>query len=638
MDGARWQRASFGVGGLIALAVTFLAVVMLANVALRGVRLDLTQNHLYTLSPGTTEVVRQLQEPVNLVFYFSRDAATKQSPLILPYATRVRELLEEVAARSDGKIRLRVVDPQAFSEDEDRANAAGVQALPSGGSGDPLFFGLAGTNSTDGHGVIPSFQQEREPFLEYDVAKLIQELGQPRKPVIGLLSSINMQGQMDPMSGQMSESWPIVAEIEQLFTLRQLAPELDRIEPDVDVLMVVLPKSLPDKTLYAIDQFVMRGGRLLLFLDPVSGADRSAQDPQNPMAAAMAAATASRASDLEPLLAAWGVVYDPKQVIGDLQLGLDVRTSMQEPPLRHIAILGLHHADMNAKDVVTGSLETINMATAGFLTQKPGAKTSFEPLLLSSSEAAPIPASRFVALANPETLRDGFKPTGIRYALAARVTGNLESAFPGGPPAALKPPTTPPAAHLTKTSAPANLVIVADTDMLLDFMWVQVREVFGQRVAQTFANNGDFVANILDNLSGSGALISIRGRESFNRPFERIEALKRQADDRLRAKSLELQAELKQTESKLDNLQSKRADQASLALSPEQEAEIKNFTAAKTQIRRDLRETQRGLDVDIERLESRIKVIDTAVMPLAVAILGFFVLRARRRHDTGAGA
>jgi ABC-type uncharacterized transport system involved in gliding motility auxiliary subunit len=634
MAGGRWQRTGLGVGGLIALAVAFLAVVMLANVGLRGIRLDLTQNKLYTLSPGTTAVVRQLQEPVNLVFYFSRETATKQSPLLLPYATRVREFLEEVAARSNGKLRLRVVDPQPFSEDEDRANAAGVQPLPTGGNGETLFFGLAGTNSTDGHAVIASFQQEREQFLEYDVAKLIQELGQPKKPVIGLLSSIDMQGRSDPMSGQMSESWPVVAEIEQLFTLRHLAPDLDRIEPDVDVLMVVQPKRLPDKTLYAIDQFVMRGGRLLLFVDPVSGADRNAQDPSNPMTAALA----NQPSDLEPLLAAWGVLYDPKQVIGDLQLGLEVRTSMQDPPLRHIAILGLHQADMNAKDVITGSLETINMATAGFLRQKPGAKTRFEPLLLSSTEAAPILASRFVGLADPQTLRDGFKPTGVRYALAARVTGTLDSAFPSGPPVDVKPANGPPAAHLTQTHGPANIVIVADTDMLLDFMWVQVHEVFGQRVAQTFANNGDFVANILDNLSGSEALISIRGRESFDRPFERFDALKRQADDRLRAKSLELQAELKQTESKLQDLQAKRADQASLVLSPEQESEIKNFTAAKTQIRRELRETQRGLDVDIERLESRIKFLDIAVVPVFVAIVGFLVLAARRRRKRGAGA
>jgi ABC-type uncharacterized transport system involved in gliding motility auxiliary subunit len=625
MAGKSWGRTGLGVGGLAALAVLFVAVVVVSNLTLRGARLDLTQNRLYTLSPGTHEVLAQLKEPVNLYFYFSRDAAAKDAPTLLPYATRVREFLEELAARSRGKVRLFVVDPQPFSEDEDRANAFGLQALPTG-TGDSLFFGLAGSNSTDGRSVIPAFQQERQAFLEYDVAKLIHELGTPKKPVVALMSSVDMAGQFNPMTGQMSESWPIVAEIEQLFTLRHVTPDVARIDPDVDVLMLVHPKNLPAKTLYAIDQFVMRGGRLLLFVDPVSGAEENPREPANPMAAA------NHSSDLEPLLKAWGVAYDPGEVIGDLKLGLELRTSMDAAPLRHIAILGLHHDDMNAKDVVTGSLESINVATAGFLSPRAGATTQFEPLLFTSTSAAPIPATRFIALADPETLRDGFKPTGIRYTLAARVTGNLNSAYPNGPPDDAKPAQGPPIAHLSKTSAPANLVIVADTDMLLDFMWVQVHDVFGQHVAQAFANNGDFVANVLDNLSGSSALISIRGRETFDRPFERIEAIKRQADDRLRAKALELQAELKQTEAKLTDLQSKRADQSSLVLSPEQEAELKRFTVQKAEIRRELRETQRGLDVEIDRLEARIKIIDITVVPIAVAVAGFLVLAWRRRR------
>jgi ABC-type uncharacterized transport system involved in gliding motility auxiliary subunit len=350
-------------------------------------------------------------------------------------------------------------------------------------------------------------------------------------------------------------------------------------------------------------------------------------DPSNPMAAAMA----SHASDLEPLLSAWGVDYDPTQVIGDLNLGLEVRTSMQAPAVRHIGILGLRHDDMDAKDVVTASLDTLNLATSGSIAQKAGAKTTFEPLLQSSASAAPIAAQRFAMLTDPATLRDGFKPTGKRYALAARITGPLESAFPGGPPADAKP-AGPPVAHLAKAAVPANIVVVADTDMLLDYMWIQSRELFGQRVAQAFANNGDLVANLLDNLGGSGALISIRGRASFMRPFERVEALKRQADDRLRGKALQLESELKDTETKLTELQSKRSDQASLMLSPEQVAEVKRFTAEKMQVRRELRETQRGLDVDIDRLESWLKVLNMAAAPLAVAITGFFVLSWRRRR------
>jgi ABC-type uncharacterized transport system involved in gliding motility auxiliary subunit len=619
----------FGVGGLIALAVLFLGVVMLSNVGLRGMRVDLTQNRLYTLSPGTQQVLGELKEPINLYFYFSREAAAKQAPLLLPYATRVREFLEELTARAGGKIHLRIVDPQPFSDDEDRAAEFGLQSLQAGG-GDALYFGLTGTNSTDGRSSIPSFQADREEFLEYDVAKLINDLGTPKKPVIGLMNSLGIQGQFNPMTGQMGEPWPILTQLQDLFTVRPLTSDLDHIDKDVDVLMLVHPKGLPPKTLYAIDQFVMRGGKVLLFVDPSAGADTSGQDPSNPMAAAMA----NHSSDLVPLLAAWGVDYDPTKVIGDLDLGLEVRTNTQSPPIRHIGILGLGRDDMNQKDVVSGSLDKINIATTGFLAARPGAKTTFEPLLLSSTSAAPIPAQRFNALTDPSTLRDGFKPTGTRYALAARITGPVESAFPQGAPPDQKAAAGPPVAHLAKSAAPANIVIVADTDLLMDYMWIQTREVFGQRVAQAFANNGDFVANILDNLSGTSALISVRGRATFSRPFERVEALRRQADDRLRSKALELQAELQQTETKLTELQSKRNDQSSMMLSPEQEAELKRFVAEKARVRKELRETQRGLDVDINRLDSWLKVINMVIAPLLVAAAGVFILSLRRRRRT----
>ncbi len=623
-----------GIGGLVALAVLFLGVVMLSNLGLRGLRLDLTQNRLYTLSAGTKQVLGEIKEPINLYFYFSRDAAGKQSPLIMPYAARVREFLEEVTARSGGKIRLQVIDPQPFSEDEDRAAEAGLQPLQLGnGGGDSVYFGLAGTNSTDGRSVIPSFAPDREEFLEYDVAKLIQELATPKKEVIGLVSTLPMQGQFNPMTGQMGETWPILSQLEQLFTIRTLATDLDHIDKDVDVLMIVHPKNFAPKTLYAIDQFVMRGGKVLLFVDPDSGADTSGQDQQNPFASA----AASHASDLEPLLTAWGVAYNPAQIVADLDLGLEVRASMQGPPTRHIGILGLRRADMDPKDVITATLDSINVATAGFLAPRTGASTKFEPLLMSSKDAEPLPAARFGPMTDPASLRDGFKPTGIRYAIAARITGPVSSAYPQGAPADQPPAAGPPVAHLAKSTVPANIVIVADTDMLMDYMWVQTRELMGQRIAQAFANNGDLVANALDNLSGSSALISIRGRATFSRPFERVEALKRQADDRLRAKVLELQGELQQTESKLTELQSKRNDQASLMLTPEQEQELKRFTAEKAHVRKELRETQRGLDVEINRLDMWIKVLNIAIAPLVVAIAGAVILSLRRRRRASAG-
>jgi ABC-type uncharacterized transport system involved in gliding motility auxiliary subunit len=624
--GNRWRKLGYGVGGLVALAVLFLGVVMLSNVGLRGMRADLTQNKLYTLSPGTQQVLGELKEPINLYLYFSRGTAAKQAPLLMPYAARVREFLEELSARSGGKVHVTVIDPQPFSDDEDRAAENGLQSLQTGG--DALYFGLVGSNSTDGRASIPSFQADREEFLEYDVAKLINDLGTPKKPVVGLMSSLGLQGQFNPMTGQMGEPWPMLTQLQDLFTIRSLSADVDHIDRDVDVLMLVHPKQLPTKTLYAIDQFVMRGGKVLLFVDPNAGADTSGQDPSNPLAGAMA----DHSSNLVPLLGQWGVDYDPTKVVGDLERGLEVRTSMQAPPVRHIGILGLSHDAMNKNDVVTASLDKINLATAGALSAHPGAKTLFEPLLLSSGSAGLIPTQRFNGLVDPSTLRDGFKPTGVHYALAARITGPVESAFPQGPPPDVKPAAGPPIAHLTKSSVPANIVIVADTDLLTDYLWVQTRELFGQRVQQAFANNGDFVANILDNLSGSSALISVRGRATFSRPFERVDALRRRADDRLRAKALELQAELQQTETKLTELQSKRNDQSSLMLSPEQEAELKKFVAEKARVRKELRETQRGLDVEINRLETWLKILNIAVAPLIVALAGVIILSLRRRR------
>jgi ABC-type uncharacterized transport system involved in gliding motility auxiliary subunit len=311
---------------------------------------------------------------------------------------------------------------------------------------------------------------------------------------------------------------------------------------------------------------------------------------------------------------------------------------MQGPPTRHIAILGLRRDNMDRKDVDTAALESINVATAGFLAPRSGATTRFEPLLMSSTSAAPIPSSRFNALADPATLRDGFKPTGTRYTIAARITGPVPSAYPLGAPPDQKPAAGPPIAHVSQSTVPANIVIVADTDLLMDYMWVQTRELLGQRIAQAFANNGDLVANAIDNLTGSGALISIRGRATFSRPFERVEALKRRADDRLRSKVLELQSELQQTETKLTELQSKRNDQPSLMMTPEQDQELKRFTAEKTRVRKELRETQRGLDVDINRLDDWLKVINIAVAPLLVAIAGAVVLSLRRKRRNRAGS
>jgi ABC-type uncharacterized transport system involved in gliding motility auxiliary subunit len=615
------RKITLGTGTLLVFGLLFVAVIILANTLLRGVRLDLTENNLYTVAPGTKNILKNLPEPVTLRLFVS-ERSVAQAPALKTYSNRVRDFLEELRARSDGKLRLEVIDPQPFSEDEDRAAELGIRAIPTNAAGDNLYFGLAGSNSTDGRAVIDFFDPSKEEFLEYDIAKLIYQLGTPKKPVVGWLSSLPMNGGMDPMTGQPQEPWFVRMQAQELFTLRDLEPTLTQVDDDVDVLVIVHPKNLPESALFAIDQFALRGGRILAFVDPDSSQDQAAQDPNNPMAAM----TAQRSSTLGPLFAAWGLAFNPNEVVVDQERGLQVGMRPGEPPVRHIGILGLDATSLS-KDIVTAGLTSINMATVGALAHAKGAKTKFEPLLQSSTQAGVLPGERFMALLDPSTLRDGFKATGVQYALAARVTGNVATAFPNGVASA----NTEKA--LKASVKPLNVIVFADTDMLADYLWLQQRNFFGQRMAQAIANNGDVTWNAIDNLAGSNDLISVRGRAAFTRPFDRVDALRRNADDRLRAKEQELEQQLSQTEERLTALESARSAGSGAILTPEQQTEIERFQQEKLRIRKELREVRLGLEQDIKSLGTRLKLINILVVPLVLTVLALVVAGYRRRRS-----
>lgn len=625
MSAAGRNRTALGSGAIAGLALLFVGLTVISGFALRGWRLDLTENRLYTVAPGTLNIVRQLGEPVTLNLFLSTESAS-ELPQINTYATRVREFLDELVARSGGKLRLNVIDPQPFSEDEDRASELGIRAVPLGSAGRQLYFGLAGSNSTDGKAVIEFLDPAKEQFLEYDVAKLIQQLGTARKPVVGWLSSLPMEGGVDPATGQPGEPWLVLSQAQQLFDVRVLEPSLADLDKDIDVLAIVHPKGLSPAAQFAIDQYALAGGRVLMFVDPLAESDTSAAEPGNPLAAL----GASRASDPGSLLAAWGVDFDPTVAVGDLEYGITVSMQPGDPPTRHIGILGLDADAFSSGDVTTAILSSLNVASSGFVTPAKGATTRFEPLLQTSLQAGPLPVARFEMLMDPATLRDGFKPLGRRLALAARISGTASSAFPGGPPAGVTMQGD--AAVLKQSAQPLNVIVVADTDMLADFLWVRQQNFFGQRVAQAWANNGDFVWNALENLAGSGDLISVRGRASFRRPFERVEALRQRADDRFRAKEMELEQELEATEQKLTALQTTVSDNSGLILTPEQELELERFQGEKLRIRRELRDVRLGLDQEIEALGNRLKLLNIVVVPVVLAGLALCMAFWRRRR------
>ncbi len=621
-------RQRIGYSTLALLLLVGVAAVMVSNVLLRGIRVDLTENELYTLAPGTRSLLEGIEEPINLYLFFS-DQETQNLPALRSYEARVRETLEEVAAHAPvRRLVLHVLDPLPFSEEEDRASQYGLQAANIGPAGESVYFGLAGSNSVGTTDVIPFFQPDpaKEAFLEYDLARLVYNLAHPDKVVVGLLSAAPMNGGFDPATQQPSQPWVIAEQARQLFEIRALQPSTLRIEDDVDVLWIVHPAELSDQTLYAVDQFVLRGGRALIFVDPAAEILSAAAGPTD--------FSASPGSTLEPLFTAWGVKFVPNEVVADNRYALSIRGGQR--PIRHIGLIGVDMAAMNQEDVISSGLGTVNLGLAGHFTLADGATAKLTPLISSSDEAAILTADRFQFLPDPAELLNGFTPTGTTYVLAARLEGPIKTAFPDGPPAApdREAPVDAELAAQHRTAADsANIVLVGDVDMLSDRLWVQVQSFLGQRLATAFANNGDFVINALDNLTGSADLIGLRSRATFTRPFIRVEELRRAADASFRATEQTLQAELAETERKLGELQSARDDASSLLMSPAQQDEIQRFLDQQLRIRQELRTVRRNLDRDIDKLGTTLKVLNIIVVPVLLTLLALgMVLWKRTRR------
>lgn len=598
--------------GLLLIALAFLAFNMVAGLGLPNARLDLTEQKLYTISAGTERILGELDEPVNLYFFYS-DSVSRDLVPVRNYARRVTEMLRAYERAAGGKIRLEVIDPEPFSEDEDRAAEFGLHAVPLQQGGDKLYFGLAGSNALDDVQTIPFFPLDQEEFLEYEISRLVQTLAKPQRPVVGVLSGLQLEGGFNPLTGQATAPWMIMEQIRQQFALKSLQAGIDRIPDEVSVLLLVHPRQLPQPTLYAIDQFVLRGGKLLAFVDPFSEADSGGMTGQG------------NASDLEPLFKAWGLRLRPGEMLVDGSYAMAVGMGAEQRPVRHPAWLGLPAAALDQDDVTTAALENLTVASAGILEPVEGAKTRFTPLLHSSEYAMPMDAQRLAMLRDPQELLRDLEPTGERYALAARISGPAQSAFPDGIEGQKDG---------LKSAENINLIVVADTDLLADRMWVEVQDFFGQRIPQPFADNAGFAINALDNLAGSDALISVRSRGRFSRPFVVVENLQRQAEARFREQEEILNQRLAQTEQRLAELQQGDNPEQALELTPEQQATVQQFLQEKLAIRKELREVRYRLNADIEALGRSLKFVNIGLVPLllTVAVFGLWLLRRRRVH------
>ncbi len=601
----------FSFTGLITALVLFIAVNSVSESALRQMRVDLTENGLYSLSEGSGNILAKLDEPIDLKFYYSKTSAPDGSP-IPAYAQRVRELLEEYEAKADGKVRLEIIHTEPFSEAEDIATQAGLQGYPINQAGDRLFFGLVGTNSVDDTEAIPFFEPSRESSLEYDITQMVYRLSTEDRTVIGVLSSLPMDGGApDPRTGRAGQRWAILDYISQTQEVRSLNPQITSIDEDVDVLMLVHPQGLADSALYAIDQFALRGGHILAFVDPHSWFQPT--DPSDPRGAM----AADRSSHLEGLLTAWGVSLDNKSIAGDKTKAQQVATGVYLP-----VFVSLDGDCLNSDDFTTRDLAQIRLLTPGYFEPLPDTGVELDPLLQTTSEGAGTMDATMLqmGMSDPTRMADMFAVDGTPTRLAVRLhAASIQSAFADGAPAkpegeAGEAPELP--EHLGQSSAPFHAVLVADSDMLSDQLWVQR---MGPYLAPN-AGNGSFVVNILENLSGSSDLIGLRSREGFARPFTKKIELEMAARERLQTKQDELEAEIRQTEDRLTALQAPGENAGELLLDEEQTKELESLQATMVQQRKESREVRRQLNSEIKALGTRLKIFNTLLVPALLLI------------------
>lgn len=592
---------------LIVLAGIFLlgSIVISQTDLFSRTRIDLTENKLFTLNQGTKNILKNIDEGVHIKLYFSNDA-TRNIPVLRTYKNTVLDLLNEMKRYADTKLEISLIDPKIFSPQEDEASQFGLQALPVGDSRESIFFGIVGQNMLDGLEVIPFMQPDRESFLEYDIARLINSLNNSNKKSIGIMSSIEVESHINQVTGESIPAQVFLTQLRKDYLIKKIDITAEKFD-GIDVLLLIHPKKLSDKTLLAIDQFVMKGGRLLVFVDPLAQAEIIVPDPLNPMAVYQT----DKNSNLEKLFSAWNIQFDDKQIVLDDEFALNISGRQGARPVRHLAFLALKDKAFNSKDIITRDLDTINLATAGFFESE-----NMQAIISSSTESSSLSSESLKILLDPNELFKTFKPSGIQHMISGRITGTIKSAFPGTPGVVLE-------------NKNPRVILFADVDILFDQMWVRGQNFFGKTVFSAFADNGNLITNLLDNMSGSADLINIRGRKNSARPFTKVIELQKASDNKFREQENVLKQRLRETEEKLKSIQKEKGPQNRMILSQEQEQELQKFQNEKLEVRKKLREVRRSLDKDIKDLGNHLKMINIGLLATLVSLLGLFVLWIR---------
>lgn len=614
----------FSVGGVAAMFVLLAGVYVISHLA--ATRVDLTEEKMFTLSKGTKEILKKIDTTVQIRYYATQG---KDMPVeFKTYAQRVEDLLNEYKKHGGSKIQIKKFDPQPDSDAEDSANLDGVEGQQLN-FGDKVYMGLA-ISMLDSKVALPFLDPRRERLLEYDITRAIANVANPQKATVGIVSSLPIFGQMNPMmmmqgGGGRQEPWIFVNELKRDFNVKELQPTLEKVDDDINILIVIHPKNFSDKALYALDQFVMRGGKLLAFVDPMSIVDSRNAPQNNPLQGAMNAS-----STLDKLTKAWGVQYDATKVVADLVYKTMINRGAK--PEEAPAVLSLTDQAANTNDVVTSQVDNLLMPFAGAFTVTPpdGLKST---VLLHSSEKSQL-VEGFMAQFGGENITKEFQSSGKEYALAVRLNGKFKSAFPDGAPGGGD--TNAPAAsgaHLKESAKETAVVLVGDTDMLYDQFAAQVQNFFGQKMVFPMNGNLNLLQNMVEQNAGDENLIAVRSRATMNRPFTKVREMQAAAEDRFRSKIRDLEKSLQDAQTRLNELQQAKqgAGQQKFILSPEQQAELTKFKQKQAEVNKELKQVRKDLRREIDSLENRLKWVNIAGMPLVVTAAGISLALIKRK-------
>ncbi len=606
--------------------LVFFAVNLAASELLSQFRFDFTENKLYALTQGTENILSRLDDPVTLTYFVSKSSFEDVPPLRV-YAKRVEDLLKEYERRANGKINLRIVHPESFSEEEDAAVGYGLEGFHNrdGAAG---YLGLVAFNSVGQMRAIPFFYPEREELLEYDVTRMIFQLTSKERKKVGIISALPLR----MPAAAATQAWHAISDLENFFEVEYIAISETQIPDDIATLILIHPTNYSEDLLYAIDQFALRGGGLMLLVDPYSEL----------LVSMMPIASLERlegsSSDLNQLTKTWGVELQQGKIVGDLPIAARVRerddTSGQL--VDYPVWMNMQPEQFDARDVVTANLANLIIATGGVLAIDSDSELDIYPLI-SSTESAKLYAAEEVM--SQERIRDlliNYAPEGVKMPLAVRIAGRAESSFAA-------PPRAQAATAGSKSAEPEHLqsgrisvIMVADTDFLQDRFWIRTQSIFGRMVSYAEASNGDFFNAAVDNLSGGEDLRNLRSRGRSSRPFSRIQSVRQEAERQHLEQESKLIAELRRTENLLVEFRgSQNEGQTGVMLTEEQRNELEQIRLNQIEIRRQLRQVRHNLSESIEAIESKIKLLNFLVMPIAVTVFGVLMVAyaARRRES-----